>query len=129
MFTHTCIRTSNLDRSIEFYTKLMGVKLLTRRESPRNNAEIAFLQDPEGKGARLELSFHRNQKKFNQTDYEDRMFDHVGFDVKDMQQIISKLRNEKVKITGEPFTLGPNGPTIAFVEDPDGTLIELVERK
>lgn len=118
-----------MDRSIEFYTELMGMKLLSRREIPRNDAEIAFLQDPEAKGARLELTLYRAQKKFIQADYEDRLFDHLAFEIKDMQQTISKLRNEKVTITDEPFMLGPSGPLIAFIEDPDGTLIELIERK
>ena len=46
-----------------------------------------------------------------------------------MEKTIAALRKEKVTITDEPFTLGPGGPVIAFVEDPDGTLIELIEKK
>ena len=129
MFSHTSIRTSNMDRSIDFYTRLMGLKLLSRTEIPQNNAEIAFLQDPEGKGARLELTFYRRQKKFIQAEYENRVFDHIAFDVKNMEQTISIMRKEKITITDEPFKLGPKGPLIAFIEDPDGTLIELIERK
>jgi len=129
MFAHTSIRTSNMDTSINFYTKLMGLKLLSRHEIKQTNAEIAFLQDPEEKGAKLELTYYRNQKKFIQADYEDRLFDHVAFEIKDMDKTISRLRSEKVTITDEPYTLGPAGPLIAFIEDPDGTLIELIERK
>jgi len=129
MFTHTSIRASNMDRSVDFYTRIMGLKLLSRRDIPRNNAEIVFLQDPEGKGAKLELTLYRNQKKFIQADYENRLFDHLAFEVKNMTEIISVMRREKVTITDEPFTLGPTGPLIAFIEDPDGTLIELIERK
>lgn len=129
MFTHASIRTSNMDRSIDFYARLMGLSLLSRREIPQNNAEIAFLQDSEGKGAKLELTFCRKQKKFIQAHYEDRLFDHIAFEVKNMEQTISKLRKEKITITDEPFRLGPSGPLIAFIEDPDGTLIELIERK
>jgi lactoylglutathione lyase len=129
LFSHTSIRTSNMDRSIDFYTRLMGLKLLSRTEIPQNNAEIAFLQDPEGKGARLELTFYRKQKKFIQAEYENRVFDHIAFDIKNMEQTISTVRKEKVTITDEPFKLGPKGPLIAFIEDPDGTLIELIERK
>ncbi len=129
MFAHTSIRASNMDRSIDFYTRLMGLKLLSRREIKQTNAEIAFLQDPEGKGAKLELTHYRDQKKFVQADYEDRLFDHIAFEIKDMNKTISKLRSEKLTITDEPYTLGPAGPLIAFIEDPDGTLIELVERK
>jgi len=128
-FIHTSIRTSNIDKSIDFYTRLMGLKLLSRREIPQNNAEIAFLQDPEGKGAKLELTFYRKQKKFIQADYEERLFDHIAFEVENMGQTISIMREERVTITDEPFRLGAAGPLIAFIEDPDGTLIELIERR
>jgi lactoylglutathione lyase len=129
VFIHTSIRTSNIDRSIDFYTRLMGLKLMSRREIPQNNAEIAFLQDPEGKGAKLELTFYRKQKKFIQADYEERLFDHIAFEIENMEQTISIMRKEKVTITDEPFRLGPAGSLIAFIEDPDGTLIELIERR
>ena len=129
MFVHASIRTSNMDRSIDFYSRLLGLKLLSQREIKQNNAEIAFLQDPEGKGARLELTFFRKQKKFSQADYEDRLFDHIAFEVKDMEKMLSLFRKEKITITDEPFRLGPGGPLLAFIEDPDGTLIELIERK
>ena len=78
MFVHTSIRTSNIDKSIDFYTRLLGLKLLRRREIPQNNAEIAFLQDPKGSGAKLELTYYRRQNKFSQADYEDRVFDHLA---------------------------------------------------
>lgn len=107
----------------------MGLKLLARREIPQNDAEIAFLQDPDGKGSKLELTFYRKQKKFIQAEYDNRVFDHIAFDIEDMKKVISNLRKEKVTITDEPFKLGLAGPLIAFVEDPDGTLIELIERK
>jgi lactoylglutathione lyase len=118
-----------MDRSIYFYTRLLGLSLLSRREIRQNNAEIAFLQDPDGKGSKLELTFYRKQEKFIQADYEDRVFDHIAFEVKNMEQIISAMRKEKVTITDEPFKLGPAGPMIAFIEDPDGTLIELIEKR
>jgi len=118
-----------MDRSIDFYTRVMSLKLLSRRDIPQNNAEIVFLQDPEGKGAKLELTLYRNQKKFIQADYENRLFDHLAFEIKNMEDTISVIRREKVTITDEPFKLSPTGPIIAFIEDPDGTLIELIERK
>ena len=129
IFTHTSIRTSNIDKSINFYTRLMGLKLLSRREIPKNDAEIAFLQDPDGKGARLELTFFRKQKNFVQAEYEERVFDHIAFEIKDMEETLSVMRKSKVIISDEPYKLGPTGPVIAFIEDPDGTLIELIERK
>lgn len=129
MFVHTSVRTSNMDRSIDFYTRSMGLKLLGRHEIQQNNAEIAFLRDTEGKGATLELTFYRNQKKFIQANYEDRVFDHLAFEVDNMERVIAALRKEKVTITDEPYRLSVGGSLIAFIEDPDGTLIELIERK
>jgi lactoylglutathione lyase len=129
VFVHASIRTSDMDRSIDFYTRLLGLKLVGRHEIPQNNAEIAFLQDPAEKGAKLELTFYKKQKKFTQPDYEDRLFDHIAFEIKDMRQTITNMRKNKVTVTDEPFKLGPTGPLIAFIEDPDGTLIELIERR
>jgi len=129
MFVHTSIRTSNMDRSVDFYTRFLGLTLLSRQEIPQNNAEIAFLQDPQAQGCTLELTFYRNQKLFSQPAYEERVFDHLAFEVKDVNQTIETMRKEKIMITDEPFKLSPTGSLIAFVEDPDGTLIELIERK
>lgn len=128
MFVHTSIRTSNMEKSIDFYSRFFGLEVLKRREIKPTNAEIAFLQDPKGEGCTLELTFYHNQKKFNQPEYEDRLFDHLGFEVADMNKILADMRKEHVKITDEPFKLNSN-TTIAFIEDPDGTLIELIERK
>ncbi len=128
MFVHTSIRTSNMEQSIDFYTRLLGLKLMNRREIPQNDAEIAFLRDPQAKGATLELTFYRKQTKFTQPDYEDRLFDHIAFEVEDMKKTIDAMRSEKITITDEPFQLSPTGSVIAFVEDPNGTLIELIER-
>ena len=129
MFTHTSIRTSDMDQSIDFYTRFLGLKLLRRNAIPQNKAEIAFLQAPEGKGSQLELTFYQNQTKFNQAEYDDRVFDHLAFVIKDMKVTISMMRKENITITDEPFRLSPTGSLIAFIEDPDGVLIELVERR
>jgi lactoylglutathione lyase len=129
ILAHTSIRTSNIDRSINFYTNFIGLKLQGRHEIPQNNAEIAFLQDPDKKGSTLELTYYHKQEKFIQPEYENRIFDHLAFTVQNMQKTIETLRKNNVTITDEPYTLSPGGPTIAFIEDPDGTLIELIERK
>jgi lactoylglutathione lyase len=118
-----------MKRSIEFYKTFLGLALLNRREIPQNCAEIAFLRDPEGEGATLELTFYQNQKKFSQPDYKYRLFDHLAFEVKNMNETIESMKKAKITITDEPFKLSSTGSTIAFVEDPDGTLIELIERK
>jgi len=129
MLVHTSIRAKNMDKSIAFYTRLLDLTLISRREIPQNNAEIAFLRDSKAEGAMLELTCYSTQKKYIQPDYEERLFDHLAFEVKDIQESINAMRSEKVTITDEPFRLSQAGPLIAFVEDPDGTLIELIERK
>ena len=129
MFVHTSIRTSNMDNSINFYEKFLGLKLLNRKKISQNDAEIAFLRDPKEKGAILELTLYNNQKKFLQAKYEDRVFDHLAFNIKNLTKKIELMKSAKIKITDEPFKLSPNGPLIAFIEDPDGTLIELIEKK
>jgi len=128
MFVHASIRTSNMERSIDFYSKFLGLNLQSRREIKQTNAEIAFLQDSQGKGCMLELTFYRNQEKFNQPPYEDRLFDHLGFVISNMEETISSMKNSGVTVTDEPFKLNEN-TTIAFIEDPDGTLIELIQHK
>jgi catechol 2,3-dioxygenase-like lactoylglutathione lyase family enzyme len=95
-------------------------------EIKNNNAELAFLQDSKGEGCTLELTYMHDQKKFTQTEYEERLFDHLGFEVADINKTIAALRKENITITDEPFKLNSN-TTIAFIEDPDGTLIELIE--
>ncbi len=128
MFVHTSIRTSNMEKTIDFYSRFFGLKVLKRMEIKQTNAEIAFLQDPKGEGCTLELTFYRSQMKFSQPEYEERVFDHLGFEVKDMDQTLAAMRKENVKVTDEPFNLNSK-TTIAFIEDPDGTLIELIEHK
>jgi lactoylglutathione lyase len=102
MFVHTSIRTSDIDRSIDFYTRIMGLKLLSRRAIPQNEAEIAFLQDPEEKGARLELTFYLKQGRFIQADYEDRVFDHIAFEVKDIKRLFPRCRRRRSKSQMSP---------------------------
>lgn len=128
MFVHTSIRTSNMERSIDFYSRLLGLKVFNRLEIEATKAEIAFLQDPDRMGSILELTFYRKQKKYVQPDFEERLFDHLAFEVKNMDKAMAAFRKEKVTITDEPFKL-ETGRTIAFIEDPDGTLIELIETK
>ena len=96
-------------------------------EIKKNNAELAFLQDSKGEGCTLELTYFHDQKKFSQPEYEERLFDHLGFEVADIKKTIAALRVENITITDEPFKLNSN-TVIAFIEDPDGTLIELIER-
>ena len=128
MFVHASIRTGNMERSIDFYCNFLGLKIISRRSIPKNNAEIVFLQDLKAKGCKLELTQYKSQTKFTQAEYEDRLFDHLAFEVQDIQYTIEMMRKAEISITDEPFKLEDDGPWLAFVEDPDGTLIELIQR-
>jgi lactoylglutathione lyase len=115
-----------MDRSIKFYETYFGMRLASRREIPQNNAEIAFLESP-GSDLRLELTWYKSQKRFEQAPYENRTFDHLAFTADDCAALVETMRAIGVVISDEPFMLGAS--KIAFVEDPDGTLIEIIERK
>ena len=125
-FSHVSIRTSDMERSIGFYERHLGMRLVNRRPIPSNNAEIAFLES-DGVPFRLELTWYKGQKRFEQAGYENRVFDHLAFVIQDMDKTMQRLKAEKVVVTDEPYMLGTG--KIAFIEDPDGTLIELIERK
>lgn len=118
---HTCLNVMNMDRSIEFYTKQMGLKFVSRREVKQNNAEIAFLKD-DAAGA-LELTHWRDKKSLA----EGENFDHIAFETKDIDASVRELRSQRVTIAMEPFSLQGSSGKIAFVKDPDGNWLELIE--
>jgi len=124
-FIHVSVRASDMDRSLSFYQDLLGMELFRRRPIPQNRAEIAFLKDPDGEFA-LELTHYDEQEQFDQADYMKRNFDHLAFKVGDLRELIAKVRDSGYNITDEPFELSP-GHWLAFIEDPDGTLIELIQ--
>jgi ribonuclease HI len=128
LFVHASIRTSNMQRSIDFYSKFFGLQVKSRHDIKATNAEIVFLQDSQGKGCMLELTYYRDQKEFQQAEYEKRLFDHLGFEVADINNTVVAMKKAGVTITDEPSKFNEH-TTIAFVEDPDGTLIELIEHK
>lgn len=125
---HVSIRTSDMERSIAFYETHIGLELIRRKEIPQNNAEIAFLIDPAKEGMALEITRYRDQEELVQAEYEERLFDHLAFETDNLEARIAGMREDGIIITDEPFRLGPDGPLLAFIEDPDGTLIELIER-
>jgi lactoylglutathione lyase len=118
---HTCLNVSNIDRSIEFYTEQLGLKLASRREVKQNNAEIAFLKDESG--AAIELTHWRDKKSLTEGDN----FDHIAFAVDDVGAAIERLRERGVTIAMEPFSLQGSSSKIAFIKDPDGNWLELIQ--
>jgi lactoylglutathione lyase len=118
---HTCLNVLDLDRSIEFYTTQMGLQFVSRREIKQNNAEIAFLKD-NASGA-LELTHWRDKKSIT----EGENFDHIAFETNDVDARIRELRAHGVTIAMEPFSLQGSSSKIAFVKDPDGNWLELIQ--
>ena len=119
---HTCLNITDMDRSINFYTKQVGLQFVNRREVKQNNAEIAFLTDAHG-GA-LELTHWRDKKTIAEGDN----FDHIAFETDSIETKVAELRNHGVTIAMEPYSLQGSTSKIAFIKDPDGNWLELIER-
>jgi lactoylglutathione lyase len=111
----------DLNRSIDFYTKQLGLEFVSKREVKQNNAEIAFLKDEVG-GA-LELTHWRDKKSLAEGDN----FDHIAFETDDITAKVADLREHGVTIVMEPFSLQGSSNKIAFIKDPDGNWLELIE--
>ena len=118
---HTCLNVSNMDKSIDFYREQLGLKFVSRREVKQNNAEIAFMTDEAG-GA-IELTHWRDKKTLTEGDN----FDHIAFAVENVESVIGKLRAKGVTIAMEPFSLQGSSSKIAFIKDPDGNWLELIQ--
>lgn len=122
-FLHTSITVANIDRSLAFYTEVLGLAFERRRKIPENHAEIAFVRDPES-GARVELTCWEDRPKIEAGE----QLDHLAFEVPDLDPFLAKARGFGVKIAKEPYTLAGGSHRIAFVLDPDEVWIELIER-
>jgi lactoylglutathione lyase len=119
---HTSITVKNMDESIAFYTDIMGMTLQGRREIKQNDAEIAFL-GLKGTDHRVELTWWRGKKDYTEGD----QLDHLAFGVKDLTQSMEEMKKKKVEVAKEPYSLGSG--RIAFIKDPNGIWIELIEQK
>jgi lactoylglutathione lyase len=123
---HTMIRVFDLDKSIDFYTRHMGMKLLRRKDYPSGEFTLAFVgYGDEDSNAVIELTHNWGQK----TPYEiGSGFGHLAIGVTDIYKTCEKLGAEGVKIPRPPGPMKHGGSVIAFVEDPDGYKVELVQR-
>jgi len=119
---HTSITVKDMDESVRFYTENLGMSLLSRREIKQNDAEIAFL-GAEGTDHRIELTWWRAKRDYAEGD----QLEHIAFGVEDLSQMIEKMRSRGVEIAKEPYSLGPGSSRIAFIKDPNGIWIELIE--
>jgi lactoylglutathione lyase len=121
-FLHTMIRVRDLERSINFYTELLGMKELRRRDVPDGKCALAFV-GYEGDPAKVELTYNYGVEKYGQGS----AFGRLALAVPDAAAY-ERIRKSGGKVTRDagPVNFGSN--VIAFVEDPDGYKTELIER-
>jgi len=126
-FLHTMIRVGDLDRSVKFYTELLGMRELRRRDVPDGKYTLAFLGYGEGNAegqGEIELTYNYGVEKYEQGN----AFGHLAVGVPDVKAACEKVRAGGGKVTREPGPVKFGTTVIAFVEDPDGYKIELIER-
>ncbi len=125
-YLHTMIRVRNLDESVAFYTGLLGMKELRRNDVPDGKYTLAFVgYGDEATHTVLELTYNYGVEAYDQGT----AFGHLALGVPDIYAAVDKLRAAGVKITREPGPVKFGKTVIAFIEDPNGYKIELIERK
>jgi lactoylglutathione lyase len=120
------IRVRDLDKSLDFYTRHLGMQLLRKKDFPDGKFTLAFVgYGPEEDSAVVELTHNWDQ----QEDYEiGNGFGHLAIAVPDIYGTCEAMKNEGVKIPRPPGPMKHGTTVIAFIEDPDGYKVELVER-
>lgn len=124
-YLHTMLRVGDLDRSVKFYTEMFGMTELRRRDVPDGKYTLAFLgyaDQPEG--TELELTYNYGVDKYEIGTG----FGHLAIGMPDIYAACEKMRAAGAKITREPGPVKFGTTVIAFVEDPDGYKIELIQR-
>ena len=123
---HTMLRVGDLDRSLSFYTEVLGMKLLRQKEYPEGKFTLAFLgYGPEQSNTALELTFN-----WGVTEYElGSAFGHIAIEVDDVYQATDRIRRLGGKILRDAGPMNAGTRIIAFIEDPDGYPIELIGKK
>ena len=123
---HTMIRTGDLDRSIDFYTKVLGMKLLRRHEYPDGKFTLAFLgYGDESENAVIELTYNWGVDHYDLgTGY-----GHIALEVDDVYTACDEIKRLGGKMVREAGPMNGGTRIIAFVRDPDGYMIELIGKK
>ncbi|WED25694.1 lactoylglutathione lyase [Vibrio sp. DW001] len=123
---HTMLRVGDLDRSIEFYTNVMGMKLLRKNENSEYKYTLAFVGfGDESQGSVIELTYN-----WGTTEYEmGNAFGHIAIGVDDIYTTCDAIKNAGGNITREPGPVKGGTTQIAFVKDPDNYMIELIQNK
>lgn len=122
---HASITVKDMDQSLDFYCKTLGLNLVSRREIPENRAEIAFLSGSDDKdNMGIELTFWKEKGDWTDGD----QLDHIAFVVDDTRRIVEEFRRKGVEIAKEPYSLTGSKSIIAFIKDPNGIWLELIQR-
>ena len=122
-FLHTMIRVRDLDRSVAFYTGPLGMQEIRRREVPAGKYTLAFVGY--GDGAEIELTHNWEQDE----PYDiGSGFGHLAVGMPDIAAVCERVRAAGARVTREPGPVKHGTTVIAFVEDPDGYKIELIQR-
>jgi lactoylglutathione lyase len=124
-YLHTMLRVGDLQRSIDFYTKGFGMKELRRRDVPDGKYTLAFIgYGDETSNTVIELTYNYGVDSYEMGS----AFGHLAIGVPDVKATTEALRAAGAKVTREPGPVKFGTTMIAFVEDPDGYKIELIER-
>jgi len=125
-FLHTMIRVGDLDRSIAFYTDLLGMRLLRRSDYPEGRFTLAFVgYGEEAANTVIELTHNWDTQSYELGGG----FGHLALGVPDIYKACADLEAAGAKITRAPGPMKHGSTIIAFVEDPDGYKIELIQAK
>ena len=121
---HTMLRVNDLEESLRFYCDALGMRLLRRKDYPSGRFTLAFVgYGPEDRETVLELTWNWDTKSYDVgTGY-----GHVALGVEGIHDAVEALRAKGVKVTREPGPMKHGGSTIAFIEDPNGYKVELIE--
>ncbi|OCH15473.1 lactoylglutathione lyase [Aliivibrio sp. 1S128] len=121
---HTMIRVGNLDKSIEFYTKVMGMDLLRQNTNEEYKYTLAFLgYGDESQGAVIELTYNWGTEEYDMGN----AFGHVAIGVDDVYQTCDVIKAAGGNVTREAGPVKGGSTHIAFIKDPDGYMIELIQ--
>ena len=123
---HTMIRVVDLDKSIEFYTQVLGMKLLRQKDYPDGKFTLAFVgYGDESDEAVIELTHN-----WDTSEYEiDDAFGHIAIEVDDVYEAVRELRERGGKVIRDAGPMNAGTTVIAFIEDPDGYPVELIGKK
>jgi lactoylglutathione lyase len=123
---HTMLRVGDLDRSVRFYTDVLGMKVLRTTDRPEQKYSLAFVGfDAEERQAVLELTYNYGVERYDLGS----AFGHIAIEVPDAGQACERVRERGGKVTREAGPVKGGTTVIAFVEDPDGYKIEFIERR